>query len=259
MANISDKIAGMHDSTNVDGTGLVDFVLTRAELIQLMKYWVRKAIDDDDFIFWAQCFGSSDLRRIDFDWKRVNEIAQKLGKTETDRAVTQAYEDTAQDYERSNWVVFRYGTEEEQTAYQHNGGECLSEFEPGVAEQIARSVVQRVLREGTPEQQHALIKDELGPYATKMRSYQRASRHIVEIFGICFPAELRRLIPNIAVDGKNERPNDNPGAASIEQGKAFLAKLDETARKGESALKALVAQPDFVLNENTFEPPEIAI
>jgi hypothetical protein len=58
---------------------------TKDEVIHLVKYWVKKAIDDRYFIFWGQCFGSSDLRRIDFDWQRVDEIAQILGKEETDK------------------------------------------------------------------------------------------------------------------------------------------------------------------------------
>jgi len=67
-------------------------VPTHGELIQLVKYWVSKAIGDEYFIFSGQCFGSSDLRRLDFDWNRVNEIAQVLGEAETDKAVKEAYD-----------------------------------------------------------------------------------------------------------------------------------------------------------------------
>jgi hypothetical protein len=91
-------------------------------------------------IFWDQCYGSSDLRCIDFDWKRINEIAQIRGEEETNKAVRKGYEEAAQDFERSDWIVFRYGTEEERTAYQGKGGQCLSDFECGVAEEIACKV-----------------------------------------------------------------------------------------------------------------------
>jgi hypothetical protein len=97
-------------------------------------------------------------------------------------------------------------------------------------------VVQRVLRGGAPEQQRALLKDELARYAKKLHSYKRGWRHSVEIFGISFPAELRTF-----VDDPHPKPNGSFGTVSIEQGKALLAKLDETAKKGEDALKALVA------------------
>jgi len=112
------------------------------------------------------------LRRIRspthrFDWKRVDEIGQILGKAETDEAVKKTYEEAAQDCEQSNWIVFRYGTEEERTLYQDNGGQCFGDFARGVAEEIAGKVMQRVFREGVPEEQQALMKDELARYASK--------------------------------------------------------------------------------------------
>lgn len=217
-----------------------DFVPTRDELIHLVKYWVREAIDDSYFIFWGQCFGSSDLRRIDLDWQRVNEIAQVLGEAETDKAVKKAYEEAARNFERSDWILFRYGTQEEQNSYQAKGGQALSDFEPGVAEEIASKVVQRVFRDGAPEQQQALMKEELARYARKLRGYKRGPHHIVEVFGIYFPAELRRLITSIGVADPDPQPNSFFGTLSIEQGKALLAILDETAKKGEDSLKALV-------------------
>src|ERR1700730_16588051 len=223
-------------STNAHSKEITGIVPTQDELIHLVKYWVKKAVNDRFFIFWGQCYGSSDLGRIDLDWHRVNEIAQILGEEETKKAVRKAYEETAQHFEQSDWIVFRYGTQKERTAYQDEGGECLSHFECGVAEEIARKVAQRVFRGGTPEQQQALLKEELARYAKKLHSYKRGSRHIVQIFGIDFPAELRTF-----VDDPHPQPNGSFGTVSIEQGKALLAKLDETAKKGEDALKALVA------------------
>ena len=101
-------------------------------------------------------------------------------------------------------------------------------------------MVQRVFREGAPEQQQALIKDELARYARKLFSYRPGPQHIVEIFGIYFPTELRRLILSIGVADPNPQPNGFFGTLSIEQGKTLLSKLDEIAKKGEGALKALV-------------------
>src|ERR1700722_904924 len=111
--------------------------ITQDELIHLVKYWVKKAIDDRYFIFWGQCFGGSDLRRIDFDWQRVNELALILGEVETHEAVKKAYEEAAQDFRRSDWIVFHYGTQEERTLYQDKGDQGLSDFEPGEAEKIS--------------------------------------------------------------------------------------------------------------------------
>jgi hypothetical protein len=173
MTKNSAAITDTQHSTNAHGKESTGFVPTQGELMHLVKYWVRKAIADEYFIFWGQCVGGSDLRRIDFDWTRVNEIAQILGQAETDRAVMKAYEEAAQDFEQSNWIVFRYGTREERTFYQDNGGQCFSDFERGVVEETACKVVQRVFREGAPEQQQALIKDELACYARKLFSYKR--------------------------------------------------------------------------------------
>jgi hypothetical protein len=242
MTKNSAAITDTQHSTNADGKEITGFVPTQDELIHLVKYWVKKAIDDQYFIFWVQCCDSSDLGRIDFDWKRVNEIAQILGKEETDKAVKKAYEEIAHEFEHDDWIVFRYGASKEQTAYQDKGGQCLSDFERGEAEEIVCRVVQRVFRKGTPEQQQALIKDELARYAKKLHSYKRGGRHVVEIFGIYFPAELRRLILSTGIDGSNPDPNSFFETFSIEQGKVFLAMLNETAKKGEDALKALVTE-----------------
>jgi hypothetical protein len=103
-------------------------------------------------------------------------IAQIRGEEETNKAVRKRYEEAAQDFERSDWIVFRYGTEEERTAYQGKGGQCLSDFECGVAEEIACKVVQRVFRDGASEQQQALIKDELARYARRDRSAGGSNR-----------------------------------------------------------------------------------
>jgi DNA-binding IclR family transcriptional regulator len=121
---------------------------------------------------------------------------------------------------------------------QDKGGQCLSDFERGEAEEIACGVVQRVFREGTPEEQQALLRDELARYARKLYSYNRGGR-VAEIFGIYFPSELRSLIPSTGVDVPS--PSGRFETVSIERGKAFLEALNETATKGEAALEALVA------------------
>jgi hypothetical protein len=87
-------------------------------------------------------------------------------------------------------------------------------------------VGQRVFRDGTPEQQEALPKDELARYATKLHHYERGSRTVIEVFGIDFPVELRTF-----VDDPHPQPYGRFTDFSIEQGKALLAKLDETAKK----------------------------
>ena len=81
------------------------------------------------------------------------------------------------------------------------------------------------------------MRDELARYARKLYSYNRGGA--VEIFGICFPSQLRGSIPSTGIDVPNPQPNETVGTISIEQGKAFLEALNETAKKGEAALEAL--------------------
>ena len=197
MTKNSDATADTRHSTNPHGKEITGFVPTQEELIHLVKYWVTKAIHDRYFIFWGQCFGNSDLRCIDLDWQRVDEIAQLLGEEETDKAVKKAYEDIGHEFERDDWIVFRYGTWDEQRAYQVKGGQFLSDFEPAEAEEIACRVVQRVFREGTPEEQLALVRDELTRYARKLYSHNRGGS-FVEMFGVSFPSQVRSLIPGQA-------------------------------------------------------------
>jgi hypothetical protein len=146
----------------------ISFVPTRDELALLVKHWVNEAIDDAYFIFWGQCFSLSDLDRIDFDWNRVHEIEKMLGHEATRTAIEEAYSQAAQDHNRNHWIVFRYGTHEEQSAYQEVVRQCVQDCQDGLADRLASQVVNRVLREGTAEQQTSLLKEELNRQTDKV-------------------------------------------------------------------------------------------
>jgi len=219
------------------------FVPTPDELAVLAKHWVNEAINDEYFIFWGQCFGLSDLDQIEFDWARVNEIEKMLGHEATRTAIEEAYSKAALDYDRNHWIVFRYGTREEQVAYQEVVRQCVENCQDGLADRLASRVVERVFREGTAEQQTSLRKEELKRYSTKLHDLNSGRRHIIEIFGIRFPAEVKRLVLSIAIEDPEPKPRGNTffKTLTLEQGKLILAALDETARKGEGALKELVS------------------
>jgi hypothetical protein len=219
------------------------FVPTPDELAVLVKHWVNEAIDDEYFIFWGQCFGLSDLDQIDFDWNRVHEIEKMLGHEATRKAVEDAYQHAAQDYDRNHWIVFRYGTDEEQTAYQEVVRQCVEDCQDGVADSLASQVVERVFREGSVEQQTRLLKEELKRYSTKLNHLKTGPHRIFEIFDIHFPAEVKRLISSIGVEDPEPNPRGNTffKTLTLEQGKLILSALDEIARKGEGALKELVS------------------
>jgi len=107
---------------------------------------------------------------------------------------------------------------------------------------MAHAVKQRVFRDGASAEQYALLKDLLTSYAKKLHGYKRGPRDVVEIFGISFPSEIHRLVLSTGVGDPDSQPNSFLWDLSLDQGKALLAKLDETAKKGESALKALVTR-----------------
>jgi len=237
-------------NNNLSAEQPIRFVPTPDELAVLVKHWVNKAFDDEYFIFWGQCFGSSDLQHIHHDWKRVNDIADVLGDEATHTAVEEAFQQAAQDFDRNHWIVFRYGTSEEGEAYREAGGQCFEEFSDGVADRLASQVVERVFHEGPAEQQMSLLKTELKRYSTKLHRLKSGPRHVIEIFGIDFPAEVKTLVLSIGINDPEPSPQCNTffKLLTLEQGKAILAALDETARKGEDALKELVAEPEHFVN-----------
>lgn len=235
------------NKTNPSAERPICFVPTSDELAVLVKHWVNQAINDEYFVYWGGCIGRSDLRRIDFDWNRVNEIEKILGHEANHAAVEEAFQQAAQDFDRNHWIVFRYGTREELDAYQEMGGQCFEEFEDGVACRLASKVAERVFREGTVEHQMSLLKTELKRYSTKLRRLETGPRHIVEIFGIHFPSEMKPLILSIGIVDPEPSPQCNTffKAITLEQGKAILAALNEIARKGGGALKELTAEPKY--------------
>ncbi|HKN16550.1 MAG TPA: hypothetical protein VJX47_06390 [Candidatus Sulfotelmatobacter sp.] len=159
----------------------IGFVPTLDELVVLAKHWVNEAIDDEYFIFWGQCYGLSDVDQIGFDWARVREIEKMLGHEATRTAIEEAYSKAAQDYDRNHWIVFRYGTAEERAAYQKMGGQCLKEFEDGLAERLVSQVMKRVLSEGTAEQQTSLLKEEVKRQSITLHRVRSAQRQVAYV------------------------------------------------------------------------------
>jgi len=206
------------------------FVVTRDELSHLVTHLVAEALSDLFSIFWSQCCGGSDWQQIDNYWGRVDEIGEILGKEETEKAIGAAYEEAAQRGDANDWIVFRYGTSEEARAYADEGGQCFLDFEPGVAEEIASKVIERVFRDGSPAQQEALLKEELRRCAGRLKA--KYPHHIIEIFGVRFPSTLKPLVLGAGVADPDPGPNTNTffKGLTIEQGKAVLAALKKAAR-----------------------------
>jgi hypothetical protein len=119
----------------VNGPGAVDmpdFVATKHELVQLVKYWASIRIDIRFDWFVDQCVGSSETRLESFSGRRIVRIAEVLGNDETSAAVQQAYAEYAKNIDPRIWNVFLNGTPEEQSALQEEiEREMLSKSSPG--------------------------------------------------------------------------------------------------------------------------------
>jgi hypothetical protein len=110
---------GHVDEVNGHGAEEIQaFVATRHELIQLLKYWAKKAIDIDYDRFFYEQPGSSDRRVRAFGWRRVSRIAEIVGKEEGDEAVKQAYEEYGKGQHPRTWNIFLNGTAAEREIFR---------------------------------------------------------------------------------------------------------------------------------------------
>jgi hypothetical protein len=229
--------------------GIHTFAPTPLELAQLVKHWAAEAISDEFMIFWGQCCGGSDWQQINNHWGRVDEIGKILGKEETKKAISEAYEEAAQRGNANDWIVFRYGTSEEARAYENKGGQCFLDFEPGVAEELASKVIERVFREGSPAEQEALLKEELRRSAGKLKADYPYK--VIEIFGIFFPSAVKPLVLDAGVADPDPGHDINTffRDLTIERGKAILAVLKKAARESGDTSSLLVSR-EKVRNES---------
>lgn len=109
---------GHVDEVNGLGAKEVEgFVPTRHELLTLVKYFAKTAIEDEYFCFLYACSGSTESRRIAFAWRRVARIKQLLGNS-VDQAVDQVYKDFEKTEDQRYWKVFLSGSEQERHAVQ---------------------------------------------------------------------------------------------------------------------------------------------
>jgi len=104
-----------------DGKEVPDFVLTLHELKQLALYWMHERIDHDFEWFAYQQSGSSEWRWSVFISRRLNRLAEVLGK----EAMQQVGKDAVESYRKcypsindEDWRVFTTGTEQEQEAWR---------------------------------------------------------------------------------------------------------------------------------------------
>jgi hypothetical protein len=110
-----------------NSAGMPEFVPTRYELIQLVKYWATIVIDlRFDYFLYTQT-GGSEYRLSAFANRRVARIAEILGEEEINKVIDQAYEEYGKEQGPRAWSIFLNGTPEEREAFQKEVQQEISE------------------------------------------------------------------------------------------------------------------------------------
>jgi hypothetical protein len=116
---------GYVDEVNGGGGEEMAFIPTRHELLQLVKYWTEKAFNIEFDWFLYQQYGSSDLRKHHFAWRRVARIESAIGEAAVTRAVDEIADDLARKGE--GWRIFLRGTDEERDAFHKDAERAMCE------------------------------------------------------------------------------------------------------------------------------------
>ena len=114
-------IIGLVAEVNGDGAAEVpEFVPTRQELLELVKYWTRIALEAQYSTFVHAKTGSPEIRRIPFAWNRIGHIGCLLG----DEVVYKAVEETTQAFEKNcnpgEWEIFVHGDQGAWESYRED-------------------------------------------------------------------------------------------------------------------------------------------
>jgi hypothetical protein len=100
----------------VNGTGATevpDFNPTRPELIQLVKYWKKSALDSEYSVFLTGQIGSTDMRMQPFAYRRIARIADLIGEDEIRKVVQEAENEFGRSADPKAWDIFLHGTSEQ--------------------------------------------------------------------------------------------------------------------------------------------------
>lgn len=113
----------------VNGTGaseVADFVPTRHELIQLVRYWAQTLLDNRWWYFSVGQDGSTEWRERQFARLRLSRLVCVLGDPEVDRIVDRVWDEFSRripDDEKPFWNIFLNGPKEE---YEATVGFCVA-------------------------------------------------------------------------------------------------------------------------------------
>ena len=90
-----------------DAIAVPEFIVSRHELLVLLKYWAEIKVDVSFFCFWAEVSGGNLTSERAFAAKRINRIADALADEESvKKAFHEVYETYAKQHEGLPWKVF---------------------------------------------------------------------------------------------------------------------------------------------------------
>ncbi len=116
----SGLIFGHVDEVNgAGGKEVPEFISTRHELIQLLKYWYRTAIDIEFEWFVLGQFGSCDRRLNLFAHNRAGRIHELLGHDEADEIIHETFDEFGKEQNERIWNIYVNGTAEEREELQN--------------------------------------------------------------------------------------------------------------------------------------------
>jgi hypothetical protein len=100
------KIGSVEMVNGSKATEVPQFVVTRGELLELVKHWEYTFLSRTYFVFTTDQIGSTDLRLAPYAERRVARIVRLLGD-EAVRAVDEVMDGFAERLGSRNWEKFR--------------------------------------------------------------------------------------------------------------------------------------------------------
>lgn len=95
-----------------------NFVSTRKELLQIVRYWVKELLELEFVHFRLQISGGVEMLFRAFVEKRIARIANLLGDDAVNQAKEEAFQEFGEDQDPREWNVFLKGSAEERRALQ---------------------------------------------------------------------------------------------------------------------------------------------
>ena len=111
-------IGSIDEINGADATEVPEFKPTRHELIHLVKYWKKRALDSEYWVFLSGQIGSTDIRMPPFAYRRISRIAALIGEDEIRKVVHEVETEFSKSQNPKAWNIFLHGTSQEREQIQ---------------------------------------------------------------------------------------------------------------------------------------------